>query len=58
MHFDPLDRLQKRIFKIIGVQENDQDCPLIIKKVIVTNAFVRNYDMLKSEFINNPVNTY
>ena len=41
VHLEPLDRLQKRIFNIVEVNENDRDCPLTIKEFIVVNSIIQ-----------------
>ncbi|KAF5280944.1 hypothetical protein FQA39_LY17924 [Lamprigera yunnana] len=50
LQYDPLCRLQKRIFSAIGVNEHDEDKPMEIKQVFVLNA--NNYENMRKEFLN------
>ena len=52
---DPLQQLQDKIIKIIGV--NDQEKPLEIRQIFVLNCIVYVYEKLKSTFLNNTKNT-
>lgn len=54
---ESLDRLQSRIFKIIGVKNQDQDKPLDIKQVFVLNSIIYQYAELKNKFTQNQINT-
>ena len=37
--FDPLDRLQRRILKIIGIADSDPNRPLDIKQVFIVKGY-------------------
>ena len=56
-NFDQLDRLQKRILKIIGISDDAQDRPLDIKQIFILNSIVYQYQELKNEYQCNPINT-
>lgn len=55
--FEPLDRLQQRIFKTIGVKDQDSDRPLYIKQVFVLNSIMYQYNELRNEHLEQQYNT-
>ena len=55
--FDPLDRLQKRILKIIGILDNDPNRPLDKKLVFIMKVILFQYEELKNKYELNPINT-
>ena len=55
--FDPLDRLQQRILKTKGISETDPNRPLNIRQVFIMQALLYQYDELRAEYAQNPINT-
>lgn len=49
----PLERLQNRLIRIIGLTHSDIECPLTIKQTFVGNAIMQHYEILKTEVVNN-----
>ena len=48
--FDPLDRLQQQILKIIGISGNDPNRPLNIRQFFIMKALLYHYDELRAEY--------
>lgn len=56
-HFDSLCRLQNKLCKIIGLEEDDPDRPLTLRKIFVLKAILYQYEELKQEYVNKNIRT-
>ena len=54
---DPLVRLQNRLLKIIEIDDQDPLKPLGIRQVFILNSMCKQYNDLKSEYVQYPINT-